>query len=179
MRPHVFWYLVSCLRYFQSSFFCSTYQLKNLLELIIPSATIAAIVKTVELKNLTEPDFTYETSNLSYWFMTENFTIIIAACIPTLKPLVTGTSSTSANSGPSGKKNQYQSSSGYRSTISTLSGRKPWLGNRSAQATSTDGPYYPLNAMSSSTVEPVEVDRDTDDITKLGTTKVTRAVEVV
>ena len=51
------------------------------------SATIASIVKTVELKNLVASDFTWSSVNLVYWFTTENYTIIIAACIPTLRPL--------------------------------------------------------------------------------------------
>ena len=55
--------------------------------LMFGSATIAAIVKTVELKNLIASDFTWSSVNLVYWFTTENYTIIIAACIPTLRPL--------------------------------------------------------------------------------------------
>ncbi|KAF2642008.1 hypothetical protein P280DRAFT_397288 [Massarina eburnea CBS 473.64] len=50
-------------------------------------ATVAAIVKTVELKNLATPDFTYNAIDLIYWFISENWLIVIAACIPTLGPL--------------------------------------------------------------------------------------------
>jgi hypothetical protein len=50
-------------------------------------ATAAAIVKTTELRNLATPDFTYNASNLVYWFISENWLIIIAACIPTIGPL--------------------------------------------------------------------------------------------
>jgi hypothetical protein len=50
-------------------------------------ATVASIVKTVELRNLATPDFTYNATNLVYWFISENWLIIIAACIPTLGPL--------------------------------------------------------------------------------------------
>lgn len=50
-------------------------------------ATAAATIKTVELKNLSTPDFTYNATNLVYWFITENWIIIIAACVPTLSPL--------------------------------------------------------------------------------------------
>ncbi|KAK0706041.1 hypothetical protein B0T26DRAFT_625829, partial [Lasiosphaeria miniovina] len=50
-------------------------------------ATVAAIVKTVELKNLSTPDFTYNAIVLVYWYITENWVIVIAACIPTLGPL--------------------------------------------------------------------------------------------
>lgn len=50
-------------------------------------ATAAAAIKTVELKNLATPDFTYNATNLVYWFITENWVIIIAACVPTLSPL--------------------------------------------------------------------------------------------
>ncbi|KAK3314345.1 integral membrane protein [Apodospora peruviana] len=50
-------------------------------------ATVAAAVKTVQLKNLSTPDFTYNAIDLVYWYMTENWIIVIAACIPTLGPL--------------------------------------------------------------------------------------------
>jgi hypothetical protein len=50
-------------------------------------ATAASVVKTVELRNLSTPDFTYNATNLVYWFISENWLIIIAACIPTLAPL--------------------------------------------------------------------------------------------
>ena len=50
-------------------------------------AVIASIIKTVELKNLATPDFTYDATNLVYWYITENWVIVIAACIPTLLPM--------------------------------------------------------------------------------------------
>ena len=50
-------------------------------------AVVAATVKTVELKNLATRDFTYNATDLVYWYITENWVIIIAACIPTLGPL--------------------------------------------------------------------------------------------
>jgi hypothetical protein len=50
-------------------------------------ATIASVFKTVELKNLATMDFTWNATNLVYWYMAENWIIIIAACVPTLKPL--------------------------------------------------------------------------------------------
>ena len=50
-------------------------------------AVLASIFKTVQLKNLATPDFTYNATDLVYWYITENWVIVIAACIPTLKPL--------------------------------------------------------------------------------------------
>ncbi|CAN8103136.1 unnamed protein product [Discula destructiva] len=50
-------------------------------------ATVAAGIKTVQLKNLSTPDFTYDAVDLIYWYITENWIIIIAACVPTLSPL--------------------------------------------------------------------------------------------
>ena len=50
-------------------------------------AVLASIFKTVELKNLATPDFTYNATDLVYWYITENWVIVIAACIPTLGPL--------------------------------------------------------------------------------------------
>ena len=49
-------------------------------------AVLASIFKTVELKNLGTPDFTYNATDLVYWYITENWVIVIAACIPTLGP---------------------------------------------------------------------------------------------
>lgn len=48
----------------------------------------AAIVKTIYLSRLGERgNFTYETAMLSIWVVTEQYMIIIAACIPPLGPL--------------------------------------------------------------------------------------------
>ena len=52
-------------------------------------ATGAAIVKTIQLQDLTaRDDYTYDTVNLVIWFSTEMYTVIIAACVPTLRPLL-------------------------------------------------------------------------------------------
>ncbi|KAI1354449.1 integral membrane protein [Xylaria sp. FL0043] len=51
-------------------------------------ATAAAAVKTVELKNLATPDFTWDAVPLVYWFLAENWIIVICACVPTIKPLI-------------------------------------------------------------------------------------------
>lgn len=50
-------------------------------------ATAAAVVKTVELKTLATPDFTYNARSLLCWFVSESWVIVIAASIPTLAPL--------------------------------------------------------------------------------------------
>lgn len=50
-------------------------------------AVFASTIKTVELKNLATPDFTHNATDLVYWYITENWVIVIAACIPTLGPL--------------------------------------------------------------------------------------------
>ncbi|PVI02161.1 hypothetical protein DM02DRAFT_653786 [Periconia macrospinosa] len=50
-------------------------------------ATAAAIVKTVQLKNLATPDLTYNAVSLIYWYVSESWIVVIAACIPTLAPL--------------------------------------------------------------------------------------------
>ena len=52
-------------------------------------ATGAAIVKTIQLEDLSaRDDYTYDTVNLVIWFSTEMYTVIIAACVPTLRPLL-------------------------------------------------------------------------------------------
>ncbi|CAJ2500227.1 Uu.00g030800.m01.CDS01 [Anthostomella pinea] len=51
-------------------------------------ATVAAAVKTVELNNLATMDFTWDAVELVYWFLAENWIIIICACVPTIKPLI-------------------------------------------------------------------------------------------
>lgn len=50
-------------------------------------ATVAAINKTIELSTLAGADFTWDGRALMYWFVTESWVIVIAACIPTLAPL--------------------------------------------------------------------------------------------
>ncbi|KAL8840335.1 MAG: hypothetical protein Q9170_001350 [Blastenia crenularia] len=52
-------------------------------------ATGAAIVKTIQLQQLTaRADYTYGTVGLVIWFTTESYVVIIAACVPTLRPLL-------------------------------------------------------------------------------------------
>ncbi|WEW61910.1 hypothetical protein PRK78_007410 [Emydomyces testavorans] len=52
-------------------------------------AMIAAIVKTIFLAKLTaRADYSFNTVSLAIWIATEQYLIIIAACIPTLGPLV-------------------------------------------------------------------------------------------
>ena len=50
-------------------------------------AVIASIIKTVELKNLATLDFAYDATNMMYWYIAENWAIVIPACIITLLPL--------------------------------------------------------------------------------------------
>ncbi|OJD26601.1 hypothetical protein ACJ73_02010 [Blastomyces percursus] len=72
-------------------------------------ATAAAIVKTIFLAELVaRADYTFETINLTTWISTEQYVIIIAACIPTLGPLFTATTGRT----PSGRR--AGSSPGYR-----------------------------------------------------------------
>ncbi|KAL9596012.1 MAG: hypothetical protein Q9219_006096 [cf. Caloplaca sp. 3 TL-2023] len=52
-------------------------------------ATGAAIVKTIQLQQLTaRADYTYDTVNLVIWYTTESYVVIVAACVPTLRPLI-------------------------------------------------------------------------------------------
>ncbi|KAB8277592.1 hypothetical protein BDV30DRAFT_251166 [Aspergillus minisclerotigenes] len=52
-------------------------------------AMAAAIVKTINLSSLTErADLTWDTVDLSIWTSIEQYLIILAACIPTMTPLV-------------------------------------------------------------------------------------------
>lgn len=52
-------------------------------------AAICAIVKTTKLNELADlSDFTYGTVDLIIWAIVEGDVIIIAACIPTLRPFV-------------------------------------------------------------------------------------------
>jgi hypothetical protein len=55
-------------------------------------AGAAAVVKTINLPELANPDFTYVPVHLTYWYLTENWLIVIAGCIPTLRPLWTDAS---------------------------------------------------------------------------------------
>jgi len=51
-------------------------------------ATVASCIKTTKIKDLALLDFTYAPIMFPYWYTTENWAIIIAACIPTLPPLL-------------------------------------------------------------------------------------------
>lgn len=52
-------------------------------------AMVACIVKTIELKALGDHyDFTYSTSSFVIWFTVEQYIVIIAASIPTIRPLM-------------------------------------------------------------------------------------------
>lgn len=53
-----------------------------------PSSTIVAVYKTTRLPSLASGDFTYSTSDLVVFTIAEGGTIIIAACIPVLQPLL-------------------------------------------------------------------------------------------
>jgi hypothetical protein len=51
-------------------------------------AMVACVVKTIELQVLgTRDDFTWHASAFVIWFTVENYVVIIAASIPTLRPL--------------------------------------------------------------------------------------------
>lgn len=54
----------------------------------LPRATIVAVYKTTRLPSLASGDFTYSTSDLVVFTIAEGGTIIIAACIPVLQPLL-------------------------------------------------------------------------------------------
>jgi hypothetical protein len=106
-------------------------------------ATIAATIKTVQLKNLSTPDFTYNAIDLIYRYMTENWVIVIAASIPTLGPLyfiVTGQRTAESfaapgrNSGLSGKRSGLRRTLGWKLRSSLF---------RSTEASgSTEGSKY-------------------------------------
>uniref|UniRef100_A0A8H7K8U6 Rhodopsin domain-containing protein n=1 Tax=Bionectria ochroleuca TaxID=29856 RepID=A0A8H7K8U6_BIOOC len=51
-------------------------------------ATVVAIYKCTRLPSLAGADFSYDTSDLVIWTIVESSTIIIACCIPVLRPLV-------------------------------------------------------------------------------------------
>lgn len=52
-------------------------------------ATGAAIIETIQPQALmARADYTYDTVNLVIWFTTEMYVVIVAACVPTLRPLL-------------------------------------------------------------------------------------------
>ncbi|KAK0713684.1 hypothetical protein B0T26DRAFT_651128 [Lasiosphaeria miniovina] len=69
------------------------------------ASTGVAIYKTTRLNSLASPDVTFDTADLVIWTICEGSTLIIAACIPVLQPLVDVLS---------GKRVQYDQSSGYK-----------------------------------------------------------------
>ncbi|KAF2197616.1 hypothetical protein GQ43DRAFT_380589 [Delitschia confertaspora ATCC 74209] len=50
-------------------------------------ATVVAIYKTTRIPGLASPDFSYDTCDLVIWTSIEGNTIIMATCIPVLRPL--------------------------------------------------------------------------------------------
>lgn len=54
----------------------------------LPRSTIVAVYKTTRLPSLASGDFTFSTSDLVVFTIAEGGTIIIAACIPVLQPLL-------------------------------------------------------------------------------------------
>lgn len=66
-------------------------------------AMIACLVKTVELRALGDRiDFTYHTSNFVIWFTIEQYIVIIAASVPTIRPLALRISQRWKNRTPKG-----------------------------------------------------------------------------
>ncbi|KAI1121652.1 hypothetical protein F5Y10DRAFT_255805 [Nemania abortiva] len=51
-------------------------------------SAVVAIYKITTVKSLASKDFTYDSSGLTIWTITEGSAIIIAACIPLLQPLL-------------------------------------------------------------------------------------------
>ncbi|KAF2453059.1 hypothetical protein BDY21DRAFT_388291 [Lineolata rhizophorae] len=84
-------------------------------------ATVVAIYKTTRIPGLASPDFSYDTSDLVIWTSMEGNSIIIAACIPTLQPLlelILGRKALGSSSGGRGKSggqyyNRYGSRGGH------------------------------------------------------------------
>lgn len=69
-------------------------------------AMIACIVKTVELRALGDRmDFTHGTANFVIWFTIEQYIVIIAASVPTIRPLALRLSQNWKNRTPSGTAN--------------------------------------------------------------------------
>ncbi|KAI2466522.1 hypothetical protein F4781DRAFT_350300 [Annulohypoxylon bovei var. microspora] len=51
-------------------------------------ACIVAIYKTTRIPGLASSDFTYDTSDLTIWTCVEGSSVVIATCIPILRPLI-------------------------------------------------------------------------------------------
>ncbi|KAI1214679.1 uncharacterized protein F4807DRAFT_455133 [Annulohypoxylon truncatum] len=51
-------------------------------------ACVVAIYKTTRIPGLADPDFTWATSDLTIWTCVEGASVIIATCIPILRPLM-------------------------------------------------------------------------------------------
>ncbi|KAI1391438.1 uncharacterized protein F4822DRAFT_185906 [Hypoxylon trugodes] len=71
-------------------------------------ACIVAIYKCTRIPGLASPDFTYDTADLTIWTCVEGSTIIIATCIPTLRPLADLLFGRAALGGSSGDRHGYK-----------------------------------------------------------------------
>ena len=86
-------------------------------------AMIACIVKTVELRALGDrQDFTHHTANFVIWFTIEQYIVIIAASVPTIRPLALRPSHKWKNRTPSGSAHASRRATGRPEPPSPLGG---------------------------------------------------------
>lgn len=119
---------------------------------------VAAIVKTIYLKKQADrADYTFETTELNIWIATEQYLIIIAACIPALGPLVKMAREQSAgrSSGPA----RHPYTPGAYSKTKASAVRRGYLQTGSGNFTSSrsnppDTESYPLGPYSATTWTP-------------------------
>ncbi|KAL2787403.1 hypothetical protein BJX66DRAFT_353367 [Aspergillus keveii] len=121
-------------------------------------AMTAAIIKTINLSCLTSrSDYPWDTVNLVIWIAIEQYLIIIAACIPTLTPLVNIVVSgrwrdcCSKGNGNTGSSNANLASPGTPTTKHFFS---PYTSAQAEEA------MYPLSWARTSEEDPVAVARD-------------------
>jgi len=105
-------------------------------------AMVGSVVKTVLLKSVgNQGDYTYNTSFLIIWWTIELYLVIIAASIPTLKPLLTKTKATGTSTA--------QKSYGLRSFSSKKTGSSRLSDERyGLSSVFEQGPKYSTNSVS-------------------------------
>ncbi|PYI32667.1 hypothetical protein BP00DRAFT_471895 [Aspergillus indologenus CBS 114.80] len=126
----------------------------------VPSAMIASIVKTVQLRAITsEADLTYAMANLAIWWTLEAYFVLIATSVPALKPIMTRSGHHSKSPTPKrlSRLNSFRyrlSSHGYNIRNDSLEGPDQLLGHYASMGGGQESPCivggesYPLKESS-------------------------------
>ncbi|KAI0472778.1 integral membrane protein [Xylariaceae sp. FL0804] len=106
---------------------------------------IASIVKTVNLRAITETDdLTYAMAKLAIWWTLEAYFVLIAVSIPTIKPILKGPSTSTDGSFSRNSRTGKSHHSHHHHHNSTLN--KTWVRAPGRRTVDHNGPFKPLGS---------------------------------